>query len=177
MGKVRPFSEKACLITGLLFNNASILSKATSLLQELYGPVLFGSSHQPWSHSEYYTDEIGKDILRTFLCFDRIIPPETIVDIKLKTNEIEKNLSQDGKRSVNIDPGYITPSKVVLASTKNYSHRIYLGKGIYAEVTLYYHGGKYHVMPFTYYDYTKSEHLDFFKRVREHVKALSTPLS
>jgi len=170
MGRPRPFSEMACLIIGLLFRDPDIYEMTVSQLQTEYGLVLFESPRIPWDHSVYYVDEIGEGIQRTFICFEDLISPERIVDIKLRTNEIEAALSREGKRAINIDPGYITPSKVVLASTKNYSHRIYLGRGIYAEITLYYHKGEYHSLPFTYHDYTKSENIRFFRKVREHLK-------
>lgn len=170
MGRPRPFSERACLIVGLLFTEPEVYKTAVSDLCSLFGPILYESSAVPWNHSVYYVNEMGQGIMRTFLCFEQLISPETIVEIKIATNKVEEGLSREGKRQINIDPGYITPSKVVLASTKNYSHRIYLGKGIYAELTLYYHKGKYHSLPFTYHDYTKSEHIQFFNKVRKYLR-------
>ena len=91
--------------------------------------------------------------MRTFIFFKDLINRAEIADIKLRTNDIEAVLSTDGKRNVNIDPGYLTLANVILATTKGYSHRIYLGKGIYGEVTLLYKEKDKTFVPniFTYY--------------------------
>ncbi len=166
MGTPKP-PEKALLFVGTLFSDKQYYLKAAEILDELYGPVLFESDIYNWEHTEYYRDELGWPIYRRFIFFNRIIDPSEIVDIKLKTNYIETELSEENKRQINLDPGYITPSKLVLATTKNYAHRIYLSKGIYAEVTLYYRKGKFQAHEFTYKDYQMSEYLELFKKMRE----------
>jgi hypothetical protein len=100
-----------------------------------------------------------------------MLDPGTIADIKLKTNEIEDAFSLNGKRRINLDPGYLTLAKIVLVSTKNYSHRIYLKKGIYGEVTLiYYKDGTFKPHLFTYRDYQDKACTDIFLHVRELLK-------
>ena len=116
-------------------------------MQDKFGNILFQSNIQPWEYSEHYNKELGNQIYRNFIFFDEIIDPSALADIKLLTNDIEAIYSQDGKRRINLDPGYITLAKVVLASTKNYSHRIYLGKGIYAELALIYKNNQFIAMP------------------------------
>ena len=86
------------------------------------------------------------------------------------TNDIESFFSVSGKRKINLDPGYITLAKVVLASTKNYSHRIYLGKGIYAELALLYKNRQFIAMPYTYNDYKDIRYLNMFMKVRDFLK-------
>jgi hypothetical protein len=167
--------EKAILFAGLLFVNEVHLLRAVDLLKKNYGDAVDESDIFDWSHSKYYKDELGPDVKRKFMLFDKIISPEEIVDIKLTTNEIEHELSKNGKRTVNIDPGYITLGKLVLATTKNYSHRIYLDKGIYAEVTLYYRDEDFHPTPFTFNDYRQREYRDFFKSSREYLKNRPNP--
>ncbi len=162
--------EKAILFTGLLFSGEADLLRAEEAIKKKFGSVADESEIFDWSYSDYYEDELGSDIKRKFILFDKIISPEEITDIKLKTNDIENELSKDGIRTVNIDPGYITLGKLVLASTKNYCHRIYLGKGIYAEVTLYYRNEDFHPTPFTFNDYKQREYIEFFKKAREYLK-------
>lgn len=166
MGTVKP-PEKALLFVGTLFSDRQYYLEAADTLKKLYGPVLFESDTYRWEHTDYYKDELGWPIYRRFIFFKGIIDPSEIVQIKLKTNDIEAGLSREGKRQINLDPGYITPSKLVLATTKNYAHRIYLGRGIYAEVTLFYRKGGFRAHEFTYKDYQMPEYLELFKKMRE----------
>jgi len=131
------------------------------------------SSEADWMHSDYYKNELGWPIKRQFILFDHLINPEDITEIKLLTNDMEKELSKDSKRRVNIDPGYLTLSKVVLATTKNYAHRIYLRCGIYAEITLIYQKGTFQPHLFTYPDYRDDRAIQFFKKGREVLKGRS----
>jgi len=159
--------EKAILFCGLLYHDENAFQKAIEKLEKLFGAFLFISMPISWSHTEYYREELGWPIYRRFILFDRIIDPSEIVDIKLATNNIEKVLSSNEKRTINIDPGYLTLSKLVLATTKNYTHRIYLGKGIYAEVTLYYIKGNFVEHRFTYRDYKSSQYKEIFTIMRD----------
>ncbi|NOX19703.1 MAG: DUF4416 family protein [Nitrospirae bacterium] len=165
--------EKALLFVGTLFSDESYYHKAKERLSKEYGEVLFDTESLPWQHTDYYREELGWPILRRFIAFKRIIDPSVINEIKLFTNELEAELSIDGKRKINLDPGYVTLSKVVLATTKNYTHRIYLGKGIYAEVTLYYKKGTYRAHEFTYRDYQSDEYIEIFLRMRQYLKTVS----
>ncbi|MDP3048421.1 MAG: DUF4416 family protein, partial [Thermodesulfovibrionales bacterium] len=125
-----------------------------------------------WDYSEYYKEEIGSPIKRIFIFFRNLINPGEIVDIKLRTNDIEASLSTDGKRNVNIDPGYLTLANVILATTKGYAHRIYLGKGIYGEVSLLYREKDKAFVPniFTYSDYQDKKCIEMFVKAREFLK-------
>lgn len=162
--------EKALLFTGLLFNKDDPLNEARQRLVSLFGKVLFESPALDWDSSEYYRKELGWPIKRRFIFFEGLINSETLPDIKLLTRDIEETLSRDGKRTINIDPGYLTLSKVVLASTKNYSHRIYMGKGIFAEVTLVFRNKRYQPHLFTYPDYASDSYIELFMRAREYIK-------
>ncbi len=128
------------------------------------------SAPHEWDYSDYYKDELGWPLERVFFFFKNEINPEMLADIKLLTNEIERKLSTETKRNINLDPGYLTLSKVVLASTKNYSHRIYMGKGIYAEVTLIYREGRYQPHLFTYRDYASEGYIKLFGEARKFLK-------
>ncbi len=118
-----------------------------------------------FSYTDYYKDEMGENLIRDWIVFERLIEEEDIGNIKIFTCEIEKRLSRNGKRTVNIDPGYVNLSRIILASTKDYSHRIYIGNGIFAEVTLIYKHKNFTPLPWTYPDYKDNK--DFFEGIRE----------
>ncbi|MFH1877890.1 MAG: DUF4416 family protein, partial [Candidatus Omnitrophota bacterium] len=115
----------------------------------------------------YYKQEFGSPLLRKLVCFERLVSLENICEIKKTSNAIEEKTSVAGRRTVNIDPGYITEAKVVLLTTKDYSHRIYIGSRIFAECTLYFNDGAFKPWPWTYPDYASKEIVDFFCRARE----------
>jgi hypothetical protein len=164
--------ESPLLFTGTLYSKQEIFDQARESLERYFGEVLLISPPSLWDYSQYYKDELGSPVLRQFIFFKTIIDPGTLADMKIKTIEIEHALSTDGRRRINIDPGYITLAKIVLASTKNYSHRIYLGKGIYAELTLLYRNRTNTYAPhlFTYTDYKEEKNIDLFLNVRRMLK-------
>jgi len=159
--------EKPILFIGTLFAEKNIFEDVFPVLKDKFGNVLFQSDIQPWNYSEHYTRELGAPLQRNFIFFDGVIDPSTLADIKLLTNDLEAIYSLAGKRKINLDPGYLTLAKVVLASTKNYSHRIYIGKGIYAELALLYKNHQFITMPYTYNDYKDPYYLNMFMTVRK----------
>jgi hypothetical protein len=169
MGKIQP-PEPAFLFIGTLYSRSEIFDEVKTLLENDFGEILFISPSMPWDYSSYYRNELGWPIFRRFIFFKDILDPCAIADIKLHTNSIEEMLSVNGRRSINLDPGYLSLAKVVLASTKNYAHRIYLGKGIYGEVTLMYQNNTYNPYLFTYRDYQGKEYIDLFLRIREYLE-------
>jgi len=171
MGRVRP-PDPVLLFVGTLYCNESVLHDAHELLEKHFGEFLLEGPSIPWDYSTYYHHEIGCPLLRQFLFFKTLIDPSNLADIKLKTNEIEDTLFFDGKRRINLDPGYLTLFNIVLASTKNYAHRIYLGKGIYAEVTLIFKDGTYNPHLFTYRDYQDESYIKIFMRARSLYKKM-----
>ena len=171
MGK--PANPKpALLFTGILYSDKSYLSKAKESLLEIFGSTLLETPSVSWDYSEYYKEEIGSPIMRTFIFFKDLINRSEIADIRLRTNDIETLLSTNGKRNVNIDPGYLTLANVILATTKGYSHRNYLGKGIYGEVSLLYREKDKAFVPniFTYSDYQDKKCIEMFVKAREFLK-------
>ncbi|MFN3740182.1 MAG: DUF4416 family protein [Thermodesulfovibrionales bacterium] len=171
LGKVRQ-AEKAVLFMAILLNDQELFEEINSLFQKEFGEILFKTLFQDWNWTDYYKEEMGEGLKRAFIFFKNIIDPSELPEIKLKTNKIEERFSVSNKRRINLDPGYITPSKVVLASTKNYCHRIYLGKGIYAEITLYYKDNSFKPHIFTYRDYATAETISTFNTVRQMIKDL-----
>ncbi|MGH7192179.1 MAG: DUF4416 family protein, partial [Candidatus Saccharimonadales bacterium] len=136
-----------------------------------WGPIADRSEVFDFSETNYYESTMGGGLWKQFLVFERPMPPERLVDAKLQTNAWEQEYAQvaghSEPRPLNLDPGYLTAAKLVLASTKDHSHRIYLGRGIYAEVTLYYRGGRWQPREWTYPDYRRDDFQAFFSRVRD----------
>jgi hypothetical protein len=166
-----PNPKPVKLFVGMLSNDVSLFEKLKKDIESLFGPVDMESPIWQWEHTDYYSKEMGAGLKRKFIFFQRLINPEAIAEIKLKTIELEKQyLNESGGRRINLDPGYLELSKLVLVSTKNYSHRIYLGKGIYGEVTLTYSNNAYQPLLYTYPDFRTKEYLDIFKKVRELYK-------
>jgi len=160
----------AKLICGLIANSKEMLEKGITGLKENFGDIDRRSKIIPFDFTDYYEKEMGKGLIREWVSFLKPIKEDNIKDIKLKTIELEKHFaSKNGRRSVNIDPGYVSLSKLVLASTKNYAHRIYLGDGIFAEVTLIYKKGAFQPLEWTYPDYRQNTR--FFEEVREELKS------
>ena len=141
--------------------------RACAELERLYGPVAERTVSFAFTHTRYYQEEMGPNLQKYFCAFGRLIEPMQIVGIKLATNRIEAEMALAGRRSVNLDPGYIEAAKLVLATTKNYGHRIYLGQGIYGDVQLFWRGGRFQSNPWTYPDYLEASALEFFSSVRQ----------
>ncbi|UCF15569.1 MAG: DUF4416 family protein [Phycisphaerales bacterium] len=158
------------LIVGILASNYHCLNAAAELATDKFGNTDFKSEVWPFDKTDYYRDQTGPRILRQFLSFERLVEPGKLAKIKLRTNKLERKLAKKLAiplpRPVNLDPGIIEPSKLVLATTKNYSHRIYIGRRMYAEVTLIYDKGRWQPLDHTYPDYRQQCYFDFFDNVR-----------
>jgi hypothetical protein len=160
--------QSVLAFVGLLSSDGFNIETIVKPLTLSFGEVTLRSTAQQFTHTTYYNKEMGEQIMRQWWVFGRMCDPAMLADMKHATNALEQHhLNKQGGRQVNIDPGIITMSNVVLASTKNYSHRIYLGKGIYAEVTLFYKGKTYTVLDWTYPDYKEPLTIKFFNRARE----------
>jgi hypothetical protein len=127
MGRTsRPLPVK--LIIGLIFQEPSLENTTRILLEKRFSETDLTSPCFDFDKTSYYRKEMGGDLKRRFLSFEALIPPERLVKIKLFTNALEKKLAaEDGTRRINIDPGYVSLSKLVLATTKNFAHRVYVG--------------------------------------------------
>ncbi len=154
------------LIAGLLAASDALLHDAATALVEHFGPIESASTITDWTVSTYYCDEMGPTIRRQFLSFERLIAADELAGVKLATNRLETRWCTASGRQVNIDPGYIAATKLVLASTKDAAHRIYLSHGIYAEVTLLFGNGTFHAHAHTYPDYAARHALALFNEVR-----------
>ncbi|MCX5666334.1 MAG: DUF4416 family protein [Candidatus Omnitrophica bacterium] len=171
MGKINP-PEKVKLIAGLISNDEALLDKMGALLEKrLRNKVDFNSPVIDFNYTDYYDKEMGGRLKRKFLSFKKLVRLEGIAKVKLLTNELEKRFLVDGKRAINIDPGYIDMAKLVLLSTKDYSHRIHIGNGIFAEVTLHYKDKRFNFWPWTYPDYKSEEYTSVFGKIRDIYKS------
>lgn len=175
MGTMRP-PKPVKLFVGMLSSDAALFAECGSFLAEAYGPVDAASDVVPWEHTDYYAAEMGTELLRKFIFFERLVDPGELASVKQFTNRIEEaKATQAGsglKRRINLDPGYITEAKVVLASTKDYAHRISIGGPIYAEVTLVYREKSRSFIPLehTYPDFRTEETRGLFNRARQKLR-------
>ena len=162
--------EPVKLVCGILASDRDCLQSALVSMSKQLGPFDLQSEVWPFTQTTYYRKETGPHILRQFVAFSELSSPAALAQIKHRTNALEQQLSQDLShaypRPVNLDPGFIEPSKLVLASTKNFSHRIYIGDGIYAEVTLVVDRGQWSLMRYTYPDYHQECYWAYFESVR-----------
>lgn len=155
------------LIASLFSPEKALLEKAMEELSGLFSPADWMSPELFFDRTRYYEKEMGWPLFRRFVSFERLIHPEEMVPVKLRTNEVEKGYTNNGKRKVNIDPGCISAERLILATGKNYVHRVYLSRGIYADLTLVFHRGHFRPLPWTYNDYADPEVRRWFERVRE----------
>ncbi|MDD2679677.1 MAG: DUF4416 family protein [Candidatus Omnitrophica bacterium] len=166
MGKITP-ARPVKLITGFIFKDKKAFVKARGILIKHFGNIDFESRMMPFTLTDYYREEFGSGLKRVFISFRKLIQPQQIAAVKILTNKIEKRLTCANKRTVNLDPGYLDTAKLVLASTKDYVHRIYLGKGIYAEITLFYQAKTFSPWQWTYPDYRTGDYIGIFNHIRE----------
>lgn len=159
------------MIVGLISGDTELFAKVRKILESRFGRIDFESEPLNFDNTDYYQAELGEKLRRKFLSFGKQVDLKKIYKIKLYTNSLEKRFSESGKRRVNIDPGYLNLSKLVLLSTKDYSHRIYLNKGIFAEATLFYKDKTFNPWPWTYPDYRSEEYVGIFNSIRKMHKA------
>lgn len=160
--------KPAKYFVALLLSDANLLNSVEQDLCEWFGTVDGRSKLIPWEASQFYAQEMGPSLWRGFLSFTTLRSPVDLAALKLRSQEIEERFCDDNShgRRANLDPGYLDAFKVVLASTKNASQRIYLNGGIYAEVTLQYHDGGFHGLASTYPDYLWPVTLGFLTQMR-----------
>jgi len=167
MGEISKQGPAVKLIVGFIFYDAAVLPKAEVILKRRFGNMDFQSPLLDFTHTDYYHEEFGASLKRKFISFAKLIPPDALPKIKIYTNKIERKFLAAGKRLINIDPGYLDLAKLVLASTKDFVHRIYLDKNIFAETTLFYQNKTFRPWECTYPDYRSPEYIEIFNQIRE----------
>ena len=153
---------------GMIAADADLFLEAEASLSQKFGSADFWSDVMSFDYTDYYIKEMGASLLRKFISFEKLIQAEEIVEIKLFTNELEKEFLYPGttRRQINLDPGYVLAAKLILASTKDHIHRIYLRDGIYAESTLRMEKGTFRSWQWTYPDYRSEEYIAIFNGIR-----------
>lgn len=166
MGKLRvypPVKFFAAITTG----SGPILFEVEKKLQEVLSEIENSSAQYNFDEfTHYYESEMGRGLNKKMIAFSRLLPAEILPDIKTATNLLEDEYLQDSSRQVNIDPGYVTAAKMVLATTKDYDHRLYLGRGIFGDVHYRFRKGHFQLMEWTYPDYRQPAIVDFFEQLR-----------
>ncbi len=173
MGSIRSLVPVK-LFTGVLVSNAGLLPEVEARLAARYGPIDHRSPVIPFDFTDYYSGEMGGIIDRVLFSFERLIEADRLAEIKRQTNGIEdqmKPLFEGVKRPVNLDPGYVEQAKVILASTKNFYHRIHIGGGIFGEVTMHFRNNTFQFFPWTYPDYQSKGYQEFFLKIRQLYRA------
>jgi hypothetical protein len=154
------------LIASIFTASGELLEEAKVRLSQEFGPIDYESELLPFDHTTYYAPEFGENLKRRFVSFEELVHPGRLAEIKLRTNALEMEWAVEGKRQMNVDPGYVAHSKLVLATTKDHAHRIYLAQGIYAEVTLHFRNGTFRAWPWTYPDYASPPLIAIFNHIR-----------
>lgn len=155
------------IFTGILTNDESIENLVRKDLERIFGPIDSILSGTEFKHTKYYEEELGEGLRRSFFAFKKLAAVKDAYRAKITSGKVEDKYRHKGKRRANIDPGYITPAKLVLFSTKDYSHRIFIARRIYAEVTLKYENHSYCPFPWTYPDFKSKEYIEYFNDIRK----------
>jgi len=168
MAEPKPFSPVK-LICGIIASKEASFKKAEERLVQLYGSVDITSPQFKFNFTDYYEKQMGKNLKRKFLSFVSLISPEKLGEIKLRTNKLEEEIREElkeGRRVVNLDPGYLTQSALIMATAKDFAHRIPLQQGIYAHLELLFTKKSIKTLDWTYPDYRTEEYHKFFMEVR-----------
>jgi hypothetical protein len=164
----------ALLLLAAFSRHDDALDWARQKVSEAWGPVALESPRFDFAETHYYDAAMGLGLKKVFFAFERPLAAEQLVEIKLQTNRWEQEYAAESQRSeqrpLNLDPGYLTLGKLVLASTKDFAHRIYLSNGIYAEVTLQYSHRRWEHHQYTFPDYRRADYHEFFNSCRDILK-------
>ena len=160
---------KAALFAAIMYSDEKTAKKAVEMLVKKFGKLSFESEEYEFNATDFYEDEFGTDLKKRFILFEKKIDREQLAEIKIFSNKVEDKLAKNKKRTVNIDPGYITQANVVLASCKEFPHRIYVGKGIHAEVEMIFKKDRIEYPQYVYKDYQTELAKKFFLDARKEL--------
>ena len=167
--KVQPVK----FIVGILAISQGVLADGREAISRQLGTIDSLSDVWPFTSTSYYAKEMSDNLFRQFVSLAELGDPADIVELKLASNCTEladaQSRGRSRQRAINLDPGYISPAKLVLASTKDFAHRIYLSRGIYAETTLQYQSNSWRSFPWSFPDYAEPRYHQFFSDVRNHL--------
>jgi len=158
------------LVVSIIYSSMDALADAVKALEKRFGRVQYETLEIPCAEADDYREEMGDDLLRRFYSFETEVARDSLPALKAACYKIEPKFSDTVDdyhfRTVNIDPGIMTPSALVMASHKEYNHRVYLRDGVYAEIALIFAHDKFCRLPWTIPDFCADEAIDFFERVR-----------
>lgn len=170
MSQLLPF-PKVKFFCGVIYREETVARKAIERIEKEYSPVDTVSETFEFDCTDYYEKEMGAPLFRRFFSFRDLLDPTFLSDAKLMTRQLEEKLSLMGNRQVNLDPGYISTAKVVVATAKNHGHRIPLSDGVYAHLEYMVRGGGMRFLDWTYPDFRKPGYTAFFSLLRERLRA------
>lgn len=168
--------EPVLLVIALFSRHEEARAWARDRLEECFGPVALASPVYDFNQTDYYAATMGPELKKQLLAFARLVPPDCLAAVKRRTIELEREVAESGRfaepRPLNLDPGILNLGKFLLATTKDQAHRVYLGQGIHAEVTLHYQAGQWQPWPWTYRDYRLPLVLSFLQEARAFYQRL-----
>ena len=159
--------DPAKLVIGVFLKEKPLIESVAQVLADRFGPIDLTSPWLPFDYTDYYAPEMGGPLFRRLFAFEPLIAQRMLPEIKRDTNAMESRFARNGRRRVNIDPGYMLQAQFVLATGKNYAHRIFIGEGIYADLTLIYRKGRFETLPWTYPDYAGQPMHGVLNEIRE----------
>lgn len=166
-GKVQWPSPQAKVVMSALLSDAGLEGELIRALEVELGGVDLVSERLPFDHTRYYEREMGSALHRRIISFRDLVAADSLVEVKLKAQALEVCFAGScGRRRVNLDPGILGLNNFVLATHKGYAHRIYLGRGVYADLALIYHKGGFHPLEWTYPDYASATMLNLLDQIR-----------
>jgi len=161
------------LIVNFFFSDEELMDRVIAGYEDLHGPVETRTEVLPFMHTTYYHEEMGPDLKKMLICFKDLVPRGSLVDLKHEAIQLERQWADEigtlDHRPVNIDPGLLFPEKLILSTRKNFPQRIYLDRGVYADLTLLYRGGRFEALPWTYSDYLDGKILRFLESSRNRL--------
>lgn len=176
MSILQPFPrvEPFC---GIIFARKKERDLAVEALTGRMSPVDHESEIIPFDYTDYYCSEMGSPLFRCFIAFRELVDPEFLPEFKIMTLALEKELSLDGRRQVNLDPGYVSTAAVIIATAKNHAHRIPLRNGVYAHLEYVVRGGSVQPLDWTYPDFRTPRYMEYFNDLRLHLRGRLRELS
>jgi hypothetical protein len=159
------------LIAAVLYQSETELEKAYGMLEKCFSAIDFKGEYFPFVESDYYSPEMGSGLVRGIISFEQLVDPGTLTTAKIQARDLENELRKEGDRTVNIDIGFLDLFKVVLASFKSRSNKIYLSDGVWADWLMYFEGGDFKTFLWSFPDFKSGIYDPALKAIRNRLKA------